>query len=43
MIDPKAELKIQKAAGNNDILIGYERIGQIADKTRELHLSYLFD
>jgi hypothetical protein len=43
MIDPKAELKIQKAAGNNDTLVDYERIGQIADKARELHLTYSLD
>ena len=37
MIDPKAELKIQKAAGNEDTLVDYERIGQITDKAQTLH------
>ena len=31
MIDPKAELKIQKQAGNTATLVDYDRIGQIAD------------
>ena len=43
MIDPKAELKIQKLAGNTATLVDYERIGEIADKAQTLHLSYLLD
>ena len=37
MIDPKAQLKIQKLAGNSDTLVDYERIGEITDKAQTLH------
>jgi hypothetical protein len=43
LIDPKAELKKQKEAGNSDTLVDYDLIGQIADKARTLHLAYLLD
>ena len=43
LIDPKAELKIQKEAGNTDTLVDYDLIGKIADKARTLHLTYLID
>jgi hypothetical protein len=43
LIDPKAELKIQKEAGNTDTLVDYERIAQVAEKAKALHLAYLLD
>ena len=30
LIDPRAEMKVQKAAGNTETLIEYERIDQLA-------------
>ena len=30
LIDPRAEIKVQKAAGNTETLIEYERIDQLA-------------
>jgi hypothetical protein len=43
LIDPKAELKIQKEAGNTETLVDYARIVQVADKAKALHLMYLLD
>jgi len=43
LIDPKAELKKQKQAGNTDTLVDYGRIGQLAGQARELHLAHLLE
>ena len=43
LIDPKAELKIQKQANNIETLVDYDRIGDIANKARELHMAYLLE
>jgi hypothetical protein len=31
LIDPKAEMKRQKEAGNTETLVDYDRIGQLAE------------
>ncbi len=43
LIDPKAQLKIQKKAGNSQTLVDYDRIGEVADKARTLHLTHLLE
>ena len=43
LIDPKAELKVQKLAGNSTTLVDYDRIDEIIGKARTMHLDYLLE
>ena len=41
LIDPRAEMKVQKAAGNTETLVDYERIGELASQASTLYSNYL--
>ena len=39
LIDPRAEMKAQKEAGNTETLVEYDRIGQLAEQAKSIFLS----
>ena len=41
LIDPRAEMKVQKAAGNTETLVDYERIGELASQASSFYSNYI--
>ena len=41
LVDPRAELKLQKSLGNTETLVDYEKIGLLAQQASDLYSNYL--
>ena len=43
LIDPKAEMKAQKAAGNTETLVDYDKVGNLAAQAQILYTNHLME
>lgn len=41
LVDPRAEMRIERSAGNMATLVSYDRIGTLAQQAESLYLNYL--
>ena len=41
LVDPRAEMRLQKSLGNTETLVDYEKIGLLAQQASDLYSNYL--